>query len=69
MRHVYKRDESAIKQLDNPEVINGIRNQMRINMTMDKLVELNKPHAKKVKATGKTADKKPASKKASAKKK
>ena len=69
MRHVYKRDENAIKQLDNPEVINGIRNQMRINMTMDKLVELNKPHAKKVTATGKTADKKPASKKASAKKK
>ena len=66
MRHVYKKDENALKQLDNPEVINGIRNQMRINMTLDKLVELNKPHAKKVKASG---AKKPAAKKSAPKKK
>ena len=75
MRHVYKKDENAVKQLENPEVINGIRNQMRINATMDKLVEINKLHAKKVKSnsekpkTAKKATKKTATKKADNKKK
>ena len=75
MRHVYKKDENAVKQLENPEVINGIRNQMRINATMDKLVEINKPHAKKAKSSSekpkaaKKATKKTATKKADSKKK
>ena len=58
MRHVYRNDENATKQLDNPEVISGIRNQMRVNMTMDKLAEINRPHAKATKPT-KAATKKP----------
>lgn len=67
MRHVYKKDENAIKQLSNPEVINGIRNQMRINMTLDKLVELNKPHAKIVKSSSAKKDAKKDTKKAAKK--
>ena len=34
-------------QLKNPDVAMGIRNRMRIDKTMNKLVEINKPHARK----------------------
>ena len=40
--------DSALKQLDSPETKLNIRNRMRINKIMDKLVELNRPHAKEV---------------------
>ena len=50
MRHAYRNDNQAKSEFDKPEVQNGIRNQMRINLTMDKLVEINKPHAPKPKA-------------------
>ncbi len=49
MRAVYKNDAKAVEQLDDPQVIASIRNRMRINATMDKLVELNKANAKVVK--------------------
>ncbi|MBP5656364.1 trigger factor [Candidatus Saccharibacteria bacterium] len=47
MRAVYKNDPKALEQLNNPEVATGIRNRMRVDKTMNKLVEINKPHAKK----------------------
>ncbi len=47
MRAVYKNDPKALEQLKNPDVAMGIRNRMRIDKTMNKLVEINKPHAKK----------------------
>ena len=46
MRAVYKNDANAVAQLNDPQVVNSIRNRMRINATMDKLVELNKDNAK-----------------------
>ena len=49
MRAVYKNDAKAVEQLDDPQVIASIRNRMRINATMDKLVELNKTNVKVVK--------------------
>ena len=49
MRQVYKNDPNASKQLEEPQVVAGIRNRMRVNATMDKLVELNRSHAKVVK--------------------
>ena len=72
MRAVYRNDENAVKQLNDPRVISSIHNRMRVNRTMDMLVELNREHAKVVKVPAfpkqeaKTA-KKPA-KKAAAKK-
>ena len=62
MRAVYKNDAKAVEQLDDPQVINSIRNRMRINATMDKLVELNKDHAKVVKREAFTSSTKPAKK-------
>lgn len=47
MRAVYKNDKEALKQLETPEVATSIRNRMRVDKTMNKLVEINKPHAKK----------------------
>ena len=61
MREVYKNDKNALEQLNNPEVATSIRNRMRVDKTMNKLVEINKPHAKKPAkkaATAKKADKK-----------
>ena len=59
MRAVYKNDPKALEQLKNPDVATGIRNRMRIDKTMNKLVEINKPHAKKPakKAAAKKSDK------------
>ena len=56
MRAAYKNDPKALEQLKTPEVATSIRNRMRVNKTMNKLVEINKPHAKK--PTKKKADKK-----------
>lgn len=72
MRAVYRNDENAVKQLSDPRVLSSIHNRMRVNRTMDMLVELNRDHAKvtKVPAFPKPeakAAKKPA-KKAAAKK-
>ena len=47
MRAVYKNDPKALEQLKNPDVAVSIRNRMRVDRTMNKLVEINKPHAKK----------------------
>ena len=61
MREVYKNDKNALEQLNNPEVATSIRNRMRVDKTMNKLVEINKPHAKKPAkkaATAKKAEKK-----------
>lgn len=60
MKEAYKKDAEASKQLDDPRVKSNIRNRMRVERTIDKLVEINKPNAKSAK--------KPATKKASAKK-
>ena len=49
MRAVYHNDENAVKQLNDPRVIASIHNRMRVNRTMDILVELNRDHAKVVK--------------------
>ena len=66
MREVYKNDPKALEQLNNPDVANSIRNRMRVDKTMNKLVEINKPHAKKpAKKAAKKNDKKSAKKKAS----
>lgn len=53
MRAVLSKDENAAKQLDDPRVQNDIRNRIRLDRTMDKLVELNKKHAKKTKPAAK----------------
>ncbi len=53
MRAVYKNDPKALEQLNNPEVAMGIRNRMRIDKTVNKLVEINKPHAKQRKSAKK----------------
>lgn len=59
MRAVYKNDKEALKQLEKPEVATSIRNRMRVDKTMNKLVEINKPHAKKPsKKAEKKSDKK-----------
>ena len=47
MRAVYKNDPKVLEQLKNPDVTVSIRNRMRVDRTMNKLVEINKPHAKK----------------------
>ena len=49
MRAVYRNDENAVKQLSDPRVISSIHNRMRVNRTMDMLVELNREHAKVIK--------------------
>ena len=56
MRAAYKNDPKALEQLKTPEVATSIRNRMRVDKTMNKLVEINKPHAKK--PTKKKTDKK-----------
>ena len=60
MRAVYKNDPKALEQLNNPDVATGIRNRMRVDKTMSKLAEINKPHAKKPakKKVAKKSDKK-----------
>ncbi len=66
MREVYKNDPKALEQLNNPDVANSIRNRMRVDKTMNKLVEINKPHAKKpAKKAAKKSEKKTTKKKAS----
>ena len=61
MLAVYKNDKNAAEQLATPEARNSIANRLRINKTMDKLAEINRPNAK----PSKKADaKKPAAKKA-----
>ena len=67
MRKAYGKSAEALKQLDSPETKLNIRNRMRINKIMDKLVELNRPHAKEVelgeeKQVAKKSDKKDAKK-------
>ncbi len=49
MRAVYRNDENAAKQLEDPRVISSIHNRIRINRTMDTLAEINREHAKVVK--------------------
>ena len=63
MRQTYGKNPDALKQIDSPETKLNIRNRMRINKIMDKLVELNRPHAKEVelgeeKKSAKKSDKK-----------
>ena len=41
LQAVYKKDEHALRELQTPEAVASIRNRLRINKTMDKLVELN----------------------------
>jgi len=48
MRKNYAKSPEALKQIDSPETKLNLRNRMRINAIMDKLVELNRPHAKEV---------------------
>jgi trigger factor len=59
MLTVYKNDPKASEQLATPEARNSIANRLRINKTMDKLAEINRPHA----VASKKAAKKPAAKK------
>ncbi len=63
MRAVYKNDADASKRLEDPQVVAGVRNRMRVNATMDKLVELNLKHAKIVKVPAFPKDDKAAAKK------
>ena len=63
MRAVYRNDENAVKQLSDPRVISSIHNRMRVNRTMDALVELNREHAKVVKCPAFPNDKPKAAKK------
>jgi len=58
LRQMYGRDEQAKKELEGEAARISIRNRMRINATMDKLVEINRAHAPKPKAAPKTAKKK-----------
>ena len=58
LRQMYGKDEHARQELAGEEARISIRNRIRINMTMDKLVELNRAHAPKPKAAPKTAKKK-----------
>lgn len=51
MRAVFKKDENAVRQLDDPRVKNNIRNRMRIDRTLDKLAEINKKNAPKPKSS------------------
>ena len=63
MKEAYKKDAEASKQLDDPQVKANIKNRMRVERTIDKLAEINKPNAKKsAKKSTKTDDKKPAKK-------
>ena len=64
MREVYKNDADAVRQLSDPQTKISVRNRMRINRTMDKLAEINKPHALEpaAKKAEKKAEKKPAKK-------
>ena len=47
MKTAYKKDAEASKQLDDPQVKANIKNRMRVERTIDKLAEINKPKAKK----------------------
>ena len=47
MKTAYKKDAEASKQLDDPQVKANIKNRMRVERTIDKLAEINKPNAKK----------------------
>ena len=58
LRQMYGKDEHARQELAGEEARISIRNRIRINMTMDKLVELNRAHAPKPKAALKTTKKK-----------
>lgn len=58
MQAVYKKDAEASKQLADPQTIENIRNRMRINLALDKLAEINKPHAKIVDEKAEQAEKK-----------
>ena len=66
MQAVYKKSPEASAQLADPQVIENIRNRMRIDGALDKLAELNREHAKvvedKPEAAEKKADKKAAKK-------
>ena len=72
MQSVYKKSPEASAQLADPQVIENIRNRMRIDGALDKLAELNRDHAKvvedKPEVVEKKADKKAAKKDAKAKK-
>lgn len=59
MKEAYKKDARAAAQFDDPQVKANIRNRMRVDRAIDKLAEINKPHAKK---SNKKAEKKPAKK-------
>lgn len=62
LRMVYKNSPDATKQLEDPRVVTSIRNRMRVEMTMDQLVELNRPNAKVVKKPAFEEEEKPAKK-------
>ena len=42
MQAVYKKNEEALRELQTPEAVASIKNRIRINKTMDKLVKLNR---------------------------
>ena len=48
MRQSYAKSPEALKDLEDPRTKASIRNRMRVNAIMDKLVEINLPHAKQV---------------------
>ena len=56
MRQAYAKSPEALKEIDDPRTKVNIRNRLRIEAIMDKLVSINKPKAKVVEA--KEADKK-----------
>ena len=58
MQAVYKKSPEASAQLADPQVIENIRNRMRIDGALDKLAELNREHAKVVEDKPETAEKK-----------
>ena len=58
MQAVYKKSPVASAQLADPQVIENIRNRMRIDGALDKLAELNREHAKLVEDKPETAEKK-----------
>lgn len=80
MRLAYAKSPEALKEIDDPRTKANIRNRLRIEAIMDKLVSINKPKAKVVdakkldeakpaKKTKKVADKKADSKKSAKKSK
>ena len=56
MRQAYAKSPEALKEIDDPRTKANIRNRLRIEAIMDKLVSINKPKAKVVDA--KEAEKK-----------